>query len=106
MTGLSAPSFAQTSGVRLGCRSVSARSADTTVAAGTSTELTPPMRSAKRFVKRIRGIEQWAVPGETDDDGQVVAISSISLSNTAQTRSLSCEKHSRGTNGGAHTVGL
>src|SRR6185503_8520301 len=63
ITGLSAPSFAQTSGIRLGCRSVSARSADSIVAAWTSTALTPPMRSAKRFVKRIRGIQQWAVPG-------------------------------------------
>ena len=65
--------------------------------------LTPPMRSAKRFVKRIRGIQQWAVPGEA---GQAFAISSISLSNTAQTRSLSCEKNSRVTNGGTPRLGL
>ena len=65
--------------------------------------LTPPMRSAKRFVKRIRGIQQWAIPGAA---GQAFAISSISLSNTAQTRSLSCEKNSRVTNGGNAQVGV
>ena len=38
--------------------------------------------------------------------GQTFAISSISLSNTAQTRSLSSEKNSRVTNGGTPRLGL